>query len=98
MTIMVAKTGRLMQTSASFCTGELAFGGDGLAGREIARLEHDGLARIEAGHDLDAVARAPSRLHADLHDLALAHGEHLLDARERHERGGGNADHRLRAF
>src|SRR6267378_3043353 len=97
ITIMVANTGRLMQTSASFCTRGLPLGVDGLAGREVARLQHDALAGLEPGHDLDAVVGAPAGLHAHLDDLALAHHEQLLDARKRHQRGGGHANDGLRA-
>src|SRR5690242_1574841 len=95
ITIIVAKTGRLMQTSASFCTRALPLGGHSLAGRQVAGLEHDRFAGLEPGHDLDAVVGAAAGLHADLDDLALSHHEHLLDAGERHERRGGDADHRL---
>src|SRR5439155_708706 len=58
----------------------LPLGGHGLAGGEVARLQHDALARLEPGHDLDPVALAPARLHAHLDDLPLADDEHLLAA------------------
>src|SRR5215470_6141310 len=54
MMSMVAKTGRLMQTSASFCM--LLNGGDGLTAGEVARLDDHGIAALESVDDLDVGA------------------------------------------
>src|SRR5688572_10098496 len=91
MMIMVAKTGRLMLTSASLRKG-LPRDDHGLAGREVAGLQHHLLAGLQTCDDLDAVVGASPRLYADLDDLALADDEQLLDARERHERRCRHAD------
>src|SRR4029453_18863787 len=54
--IIVAKMGRRVQISASFCTRLLH--DDGLSGGQVPGLGHDGLAPLEAGQDLDALPGA----------------------------------------
>src|SRR5262245_36788889 len=94
MTSMVANTGRLMQTSASFCIA-LLDRGDGLAAREVPRHGDDGVAALEPVDDLDVGAQTAPGGHPDLSGLALADDQHLLDAGEDDDRGRRHRHHRL---
>src|SRR5215467_16213081 len=94
MTSMVANTGRLMQTSASFCTALLGHG-DGLAAREVSRHGDDGIAALEPVDDLDVGAQPAAGRHANLGGFSLADDQHLFDAGEDDERGRRHRHHRL---
>src|SRR5215813_1808685 len=94
MISMVANTGRLMQTSASFCMA-LGADGDGLAADEVARLGDDGIAALEALDDLDVLAEPAAGRHADLGRLTLTHQQHLLDAGEHDHGARRDRDQRL---
>src|SRR5262245_3976645 len=91
---IVANTGRLMQTSASFCMA-LRGDGDGLAAGEVPRHGDDGIAALEPVDDLDVGAQTAAGRHANLGGLALAHDQHLLAAGEDDERGRRHRHHRL---
>jgi hypothetical protein len=102
--IMAAKTGRRMQTSASFCTavpsgpGRRDAGGSRLhrhrlTGGQVARLDDHRVPGPEPREDLDPIPRPAAGLDADLDGLVLLHGEDLLDAGERHDGGRGHRDH-----
>src|SRR5712691_10248694 len=104
MTIIDAKTGRRMQTSASFCTyrtpGAVIAPASlddrhGLAADEISWLDDDGLTGGEALEDLDALLFLPARRHALLDRAAVLHAEHLLDTGEDDDRRRGHEDRRL---
>src|SRR5215831_20249578 len=94
MTSMVANTGRLMQTSASFCMALLGHG-DGLTAGEVAGHGDDRIAALEALDDLDVRAQAAAGRDAHLGRLALTDDQHLLDAGEHDDRGGRHGHHRL---
>src|SRR5215510_7945030 len=68
ITSMVANTGRLMQTSASFCMA-LRGDGDGLAAGEVAGHRDDRIAHL--GHDLDARERSRPQESAFVRHLGL---------------------------
>src|SRR3990172_6887837 len=90
--IIAAKTGRRMQTSASFCKDGLLLQYDRLPAGEVAWFDHDRLARGEPLENFHPVARFPPGPDPLLHGKTVLDAEHLLDAGEGHDRRGRHKD------
>src|SRR6185369_3595693 len=101
-TIMVAKTGRRMQISASFCNCfyvpfvALFNYFDSLPRLQVARIDDDFFTDIDSGHNLRKIRSTATGRDGFLQRFSILDHDHLFDTRKRDDRVVRHSDRHLR--